>query len=222
MFKRTLILAALAAPLFVHDAQAQKWDAPLFFSPRPNDDVGLYYTKTDDDFFGDPGGLRVIWRQTGNLNLGFHAGVGDLEDLGETILLGAEFSQPLNALAAGTGLVTQWTLGAGAVFGDNYIELSVPAGVSLGFNLGTGGTGILPYAHPRVSFDVAAITDELTDQEETVTDFGWAVDLGVDVSLGERFVIRAAYTLGGDNDLGKRDAFGVGAALRIPRKVSVR
>lgn len=220
MLKRTIIMAVLAAPLFATTAHAQKWDAPLFFSPRPADDVGLYYTKTDDDFFGDPGGIRVIWRQTGNLNLGFHAGIGDLDDAGETILLGAEFSQPL-ALGSGSGLITQWTLGAGAVFGDNYIELSVPAGVSLGLNLGSGGMSFLPFAHPRVSFDVAAITDEF-DNEETVTDFGWAIDLGAEIGLGERFLIRAAYTLGGENDLGQRDAFGVGAALRIPRKVSVR
>jgi hypothetical protein len=201
---------------------AQTWDAPLFFSPRPMDDIGLYYVRSNDAFFGqDVSGLKAIWRQSGNINLGVHAGVGDLEDAGNTLMVGAEVSNPLSSMSGSSGLIMAWHLGAGAIFGDQYVQLGVPLGVSLGLNLGSGGsTTILPYAHPRVSFDLVAV--EFGDEEETETDFGFAVDLGVDVNLGQRFVLKAAYTIGTENDFGKRDAFGLGAALRIPRNVVVR
>lgn len=222
MFKRTIIIAVLAAPLFATSAHAQKWDAPLFFSPRPMDDIGIYYTRTSQ---GDFNGLRGIWRQSGNLNLGVHLGVGDLEEPGESILVGAEFYQPLRGLSGQTGLIMSWSLGAGATFGDvngvDYIDFSVPLGVSVGMNLGTGSVALLPYIHPRVSFDLVAVGEG--PAEETESDIGFAADIGVDLNLGERLVLRTAYTFDIiDNDLGDRGAFGVGLALRIPRKVSVR
>ena len=165
-------------------------------------------------------GLKAIWRQSGNINLGVQAGIGDLNDAGNTILVGAELSKPLSSLSS-SGLAVAWQLGAGAVFGGDYAQLAIPLGVSIGVNVGSGSTtSILPYAHPRVSFDLIAV--EVGDEEVTETDFGFAVDLGVDVSLGQRFVLKAAYTIGSENDFGKRDGFGVGAALRIPRKAVVR
>ena len=222
MFKCTLMVALVALPVLTGSARAQVWDAPLFFSPRPHDDIGLYYFRSNDAFFGqDVSGLKAIWRQSGNINLGVHAGFGDTDDIGETLLVGAELSNSLTSMSASTGLIMAWHLGAGAIFGDDYAQLGVPLGVSLGFNLGSGGsTMILPYAHPRVSFDLVAV--EFGDEEETETDFGFAVDLGVDLQLGERFVLKAAYTIGSENDFGKRDAFGIGAALRIPRRAVVR
>ena len=56
----------------------------------------------------------------------------------------------------------------------------------------------------------------MVGEEETETNIGLSVDLGVDVGLGERFILRAG------GSFGDRDAFGAGLALRIPRKVSVR
>jgi hypothetical protein len=222
MLKPTLLTALFATTTLASSAVAQTWDAPLFFSPRPMDDIGVYYVRSNDAFFGqDLNGLKAIWRQSGNINLGLQAGIGDLEEAGDAILLGAELSKPLSSMAASTGLIMSWQLGAGATIGDGYVDLRVPLGVSLGMNLGSGGTTILPYVHPRVSFDLAAFDDEF-GEEETVSDFGFAADLGVDVGLGERFVLKAAYTIGSRNDLGKRDAFGIGAALRIPRRVVVR
>lgn len=223
MLKRTMLAALGATVIWTASADAQVWDAPLFFSPRPMDDIGLYYVRSNNAFFGqDLNGLKAIWRQSGNINLGVHAGIGDLEEAGDAILLGAELSKPLSSMAANTGLIMSWHLGAGATIGDGYVDLRVPLGVSLGLDLGSGGsTAILPYVHPRVSFDLAAFDDEF-GEEETVSDFGFAVDLGADVGLGERIVLKAAYTIGSRNDLGKRDAFGIGAALRIPRRVIVR
>ena len=216
MFKRSLVMTVALVAAFTGSASAQAgWDAPTFFSPRPMDDVGIYGFKTDSDFLGDPTGLKLIWRQSGNLNLGVHAGTADLDDIGDAILLGGEFYGPLTRATASTGLMMSWGLGAGAVFGENYIDLSIPLGVSIGMNLGTGGVSILPYVHPRVSLDVSTF-DNVVGEEETETNIGLSVDLGVDVGLGERFILRAG------GSFGDRDAFGAGLALRIPRKVSVR
>jgi hypothetical protein len=215
MFKRSIVLTAALTAAFAGSASAQAgWDAPTFFSPRQMDDVGIYAFKTDAGSIGDPTGLKLIWRQSGNLNLGVHAGTADLSDVGEAILLGGEFYGPLTGATASTGLIMSWGLGAGAVFGDNYIDLSVPLGVSIGMNLGTGGVSILPYVHPRVSLDVSSVGSGAA--EETETNVGLTIDLGVDVGLGERFILRAG------GSFGDRDAFGAGLALRIPRKVSVR
>lgn len=225
MLKRTLLTAFIATAIFTSSAVAQigfSWDAPLFFSPRPMDDIGLYYVRFNDDFFDQThSGFKGIWRQSGNINLGVHAGYIAIEGGDDAYLLGAELSKSLSSLAGTTGLAFAWQLGAGATLADGFVDLRVPLGVSVGLNLGSGSTTILPYAHPRVSYDLVAF-DNAAGEEETFSDVGFAVDLGVDVGLGERFVLKAAYTIGGENDVGKRDAFGIGAALRIPRRVVVR
>jgi hypothetical protein len=216
MLKRSFVITVALSAAFTGSAFAQAgWDAPTFFSPRPMDDVGIYGFKTDAASIGDPTGLKLIWRQSGNLNLGVHAGTADLDDIGDAILLGGEFYGPLTGATASTGLIMSWGVGAGAVFGENYIDFSIPVGVSIGMNLGSGGVSILPYVHPRVSFDVSSF-DVAPDVEETETNIGLSIDLGVDVGLGERFILRAG------GSFGDRDAFGAGLALRIPRKVSVR
>jgi hypothetical protein len=223
MLKRVLITAVLLCAT-AQGAFAQRWDAPLFFSPGPVDDIGLYYLRTDRDTdlgdFGNANGLKLIWRQSGNLSLGVHVGTGDLENIGESILVGAELHGPLSRIGAGTGLLANWSAGIGAAFGDlgndvDYIDFSVPVGVSVGMRLGSGGFGFTPFVHPRVSLDVVAVT--VNDVEDTDTEVGFAADLGAEVNLGTRFLVRGAYTLGSD-----RDAFGIGLAYRTPRGISIR
>jgi len=213
MFRRSLMIGILAAPLLATNGHAQTWDAPMFFGPKPMDDIGLYYFRSP---FGsrDVNGLKAIWRQSGNINLGVQAGVGDLEDIGQTILVGGEFYNPLKGMSQSTGLAMSWALGAGATFGSHYIDLSIPLGVSIGLNLGSGsGFGLVPYVHPRASLDVSSFDDPITDKEVTKTNLGLEVDLGADVSLGDKLIVRAGYSFG------DRDAFGVGLALRTPRKI---
>ena len=225
MLKRSLIIGIIAAPLLVAPAHAQSWDTPEFYSPKPMDDLGLYYVHNTEEFFSakhgtyEPNGLKVIWRQTGNINLGLQGGFGDLKDLGGAILLGAEAGKSLSSLSA-NGLAAAWSLGAGAVFGSHYVDLAIPLGVSIGLNLGSGFT---PYVHPRVSFDLASVDNAIGSGSTTTTDVGLAVDLGVELNLGQTLLARAAYTAGNrNNSIGKRSAFGAGLALRIPRKVVVR
>jgi hypothetical protein len=223
MLKRFVVTTSLLLTTAT-GASAQQWDAPLFFAPYGMDELGLYYINSDvAGPFDNPQGLKLIWRQTGNLNLGVHAGVGDF-DFGESLILGAELYGPLRALSGSTGLAVNWGLGLGAAFGKSddqlgrevdYILFSIPLGASIGLRLGTGGIAITPFVHPRVSFDVLAETVEGFD-EETHTDVGFAADLGAEIGLGQRFLLRGAYSLG------DRDAFGVGLAMRTPRRVIAR
>ncbi len=207
-----VMLAALAAP---GAAQQISWDAPSFFSPRPMDDIGVYISRTTlTRSRVDVNGLSLIWRQSGNLNLGVRAGVGDLNSPGQTVLVGAELYGPLNSLLPGIGIDISWILGGGAVFGDNYTLFSVPFGASIGLRLGSGNVQVLPYVHPRVSLDIVAV--DINGTEETETDGSIALDIGADLNLGERFILR----IGGS--LIDREAFGVGFALRWPRPVSVQ
>jgi hypothetical protein len=222
MLKRILVTTVLVFGT-AGAASAQRWDAPLFSSPYAMDDVGLYYVRSDRESdigdFGDANGLKVIWRQSGNLNLGVHVGTGDLENIGESILIGAELYGPLS-FGSSSGLLMNWTAGVGAAFGDlgddaDYIDFSIPVGLSAGLRLGSGSTVFIPYLHPRVSFDVIAIT--INDEEESETEFNFAADLGAEVRFSERFLVRGAATFGGD-----REAFGLGVALRTPRRVVAR
>jgi hypothetical protein len=219
MLKRTLFAVVLVFAS-VGGASAQQWDAPLFFSPRPMDDLGLYYINSDRTGDDNSNGLKLIWRQSGNLNLGVHLGTGDISNIGESILIGAELYGPLSSLAASTGFMMSWSAGIGAAFGDlgesplgdvSYIDFSIPVGLSAGVRLGSGSTTILPYIHPRVSLDVVAIT--VGDEEDTETEVGFAVDLGAEVNLGETLIARGAFSLG------DRDAFGLGIAMRMQRRV---
>ena len=210
---KSWLICVIAAGALASDAGAQAWDAPSFFSPRPMDDIGLYVMRTDRSVFSDLTGLVGIWRQSGNLNLGVRAGVGDLSDAGNTILIGAELYNSLNSLMRGSGLDLAWMLGAGAVFGNNYTFFSVPLGVSIGKRLGSGGISILPYVHPRVSFDIVAV--DVAGEEETEYESDVIVDVGADVNLGSSFILR----LGGS--FVDRRALGVGLVLRWPRPISV-
>jgi hypothetical protein len=219
MLKRSFVTAVFVL-VTAKGASAQQWDAPLFASPRPMDELGLFYMNSDRDFgFDNANGLQLIWRQSGNLNLGVHVGTGDLSNIGESILLGAELYGPIGSISRSTGLLVNWTAGIGAAFGDidgdDYIDFSLPVGVNIGLGIGSGSTTFTPFVHPRVSYDVFAFTPDGGD-EVTDSDFGFAVDLGAEIGLGSRFLARGAFSLG------DRDAFGIGIALRTPRRVLVR
>lgn len=184
---------------------AQAWDTPTFFSPRPGEDIGVYLI--DPEGPGDMG-FAAIWRQEGNLNLGVRGGFRD-----DHFMLGAEFYRPLNVLGPQSPLLVSWILGLGATFND-VTWLRVPLGASIGLGLNAGTLNIMPYVHPRVAFDLFAV--DVGGAEETETEFNFDLDLGADVSLGQRFVLRVGATFG------DWDALGVGIAYRTGRRLVVR
>lgn len=191
-----------AAPL-----SAQAWDVPSFFSPRPGEDIGLYVIDAEGP--GDLG-FAGIWRQEGNINLGVRAGLAG----GDHFSVGAEFYGPLDLLGPQSPVLVSWIVGAGATFNDA-TWLRIPLGASIGMNLGSSSSiRILPYVHPRVSFDLVAY--DTGAGEETDTEFNFDLDLGADVALGQQFVLRVGATIG------EWDAIGVGVAYRMGRRLVVR
>lgn len=206
-----LLMVVSAAP-----AMAQAWDSPSFFAPRPGEDLGIFITAPED---GDIG-VQGIWRQEGNLNLGVRGGVGGVEG-NRSILLGAEFygGLPISSLPVNA----TWILGFGAGFDDDVTALRVPLGVSIGTYLGEGsGIRIQPYVHPRVAFDLVAI--EIGEEEETETDFSFAVDIGADIDLTDSWVVKVGYTFAAGPDYDTSfdfypNTFGAGIAYRMPRRV---
>lgn len=201
---RKTLFSALVLLVFVAPVSAQGWDAPSFFSPRSYDALGLYVFAPDN---GDAG-VQGIWRQSGNLNLGVRAGIAN-----DLVLVGAEFYGPLQMVSAPLRLA--WNLGVGASFMDQVTHLRVPLGLSIGGTIGSSGAlRLTPYVHPRValaltSFDVAG--DERTD-----TDVDVDVDLGADLNLSPNLLVQFGATLGAN------DAFGVGVAWNMQRRVVVR
>jgi hypothetical protein len=194
---------------------AQSWETPTFFAPQPGEDIGLYYVSPE----GSSWGLAGIWRQEGNLNMGVRAGMVAY-DARNHYQVGAEFYGPLRLLGAQSELLFAWVVGAGATLND-VTWLRVPAGLSVGMNVGTPGALLIkPYVHPRVALDLFAYDNRAGD-EVTETEFNVDLDLGADAALGEAFVLRVGVTLGGLTG-DRSNTFGAGIAYRVPRRVTVR
>jgi len=196
----TTFLLALGAPA---NLRAQPWDAPAFFSPRIQDELGLYaFVPEHGDW-----GLAGIWRQSGNLNLGVRAGIGD-----RLLLVGAEFYGPLQV--PDSPLLLAWQVGFGAGF-DDVTLLRVPVGVSAGLELGSeGGAELTPYVFPRVALELAAW--DSGGREHTDTDLDLAVDVGADLAVSPYLNLRAGATIA------DRSAIGIGLAFRPHPRVVVR
>ena len=210
MSHRSFCAATLALALAIPGAaRAQSWETPAFFAPRPGDDIGIHAIDAE----GADLGLMAIWRQAGAVNLGVRAGFGGYSGA-RTILLGAELSGVLLEPEPGRMLAAAWMAGAGASF-DGATWLRVPIGVSVGARFGEAGFAVTPYAHPRVSLDYVA-HERIDDVEATSTEINFDVDLGAELEVSTRWLIRAAVTLG------DREAFGFGLAYRIPRRIAVR
>lgn len=194
----TIFLALSAAPL-----AAQAWDAPTFLAPEPADDLGAYFVDPE----GGDWGLVGIWRQSGDVHLGLRAGILDVaDDLG--VALGAEAWDVVLRGPEDLPVEAAWTLGFGATISDATL-LRVPVGVTIGGAFEAEGWTLTPYVHPRLAIDVVA------DNDETDTDLAFTTDLGANLALGARWIIRAGISLI------DRDAIGVGIAYRTARAVEV-
>lgn len=190
---------------------AAQWESPTYFSPRPHDDIGAYVVDGERRSAGFVG----IWRQTGNLNLGLRGGIAPG---GFDWLLGVETFGPLDVLGPASPVSTSWIVSAGAMFGgEDNVDLTwvrIPAGLSIGMNLESGNVTIVPYAHPRVAFDLLIVSADGDDDTDSEVNFD--LDLGADVLFGQNFVLRGGVTLTNDT------RFGAGIAYRIPRRAVVR
>ena len=211
MRMRAMMGAAVLAVAGATSASGQSWESPTFFSSAPPEDIGVFLTVPD----GGDAGFMGIWRQgsTGSIGLGVRAGFTDFGDEGD-ILLGAEFYGGLGQLLAGSALEAAWYSGVGVTFGDGADLYRVPLGVSVGLPLGSGGVRIRPYALPRAVLDLLVYEDGPGD--DTRTDFDLAVDVGADVAVGDRLIVKAGWTLT------DRQVLGIGVTWRMSRGVIIR
>lgn len=220
MHKRMLHLLScglLLAGVCAVPVQAQDWDTPSFFSPRPGEDLGVYVMKPQHGSLG----YEAIWRQEGNLNLGVRAGVTGVPDFGgkRMFFVGSEFYKPF--IMSGSPLLISYMLGAGASFGNSTTLLRIPFGVSIGAQLGSSGMQIMPYVHPRISYDLASF-DTGNGTSVSTHSFPFDVDVGADIGLGTQFVAKLGATLTKSASARNSTVFGAGLAYRMPRKIMVR
>jgi hypothetical protein len=214
MHKRIAVMLGTALLAWSPAASAQvMWDTPSFLGPRPADDIGVYAFRPEQvGGAGGDWGFLAIWRQSGNINLGVRAGIGGQSGARE-VLVGAELIQPLALFGPASPLELAGTLGIGATL-NSVTALRVPVGITAGFTIPLGTMVLTPFVHPRLAFDLFAF--DVDGQEETETEFNVPVDLGAELQIGESIILRFGAALD------DRTVLGLGAALRIPRRVVVR
>jgi len=204
-----VVAGVLMALNLTRPARAQSWETPSFFAPSAHDDIGLYLIDAE----GGDLGFMGVWRQSGNVSFGLRAGMGGVEG-NRSVLLGAEIHGSLVNPGGTNVLAISWLAGAGASF-NGATWLRVPAGLSIGARIPGSGFTITPYVHPRVSLDVVS-RDRPNGEEDTDSEVNLDVDFGADLALGTSWVARFGLTVG------EIEAFGIGLAYRIPRRISVR
>lgn len=197
---RTALLTALMAILVAAPLDAQSWDVPSFFPPRPGSDIGLYLTDEGDaTLFG-------IWRDDAT-NLGLRAGITFADETAGHV--GATVHGALLIADADVPVDLGWMLGAGATFVDDFVLLWIPVGLSVGRMVPLEGVTLQPYVHPRVGLDIRSFNDD------TDLDIGGVIDLGVDAHL-DSFIFRFGAAFG------TFDALGFGIAFPTGRRAVVR
>jgi hypothetical protein len=188
--KRTLlaVAAVVAATMGASALEAQVF-TPTYTSPRLTNDIGIYLND-------GPGNLGVegIWRG-GPLGLR----VAYIDAAGGLIGIGGELRNPLPTAAAPMALA--FVAGAQAALGDNG-GVGVQAGLSAGYTFLPQGMAITPYIHPRLA---------LVRNIGPADDFDVEVlaDLGFDVELANRMIVRFGANLG---SIGS--SWGIGLAFR--------
>lgn len=197
----TILLLAGGGPL-----AAQAWDAPGFLPPAADDRFGVYLLLPEGADFGVAG----TFRQTGLINLGVRGGLAKPESGSARVFVGSDIWGMLVNQGSESPFDVAWTVGAGAAFGSGTLA-RFPAGLSIGREIGAAGVALVPYVHPRATYQIYA-NDGVSD-----SDFRLGADLGLDLRLGERLILRGAAALDGDGS-----TVGLGMAWRAGNAGSVR
>jgi hypothetical protein len=194
--KNARVFAVVIALVTAAPAAAQvAWDAPLLLAPGSPGGLGIFLIEPqgpelppalgiDDDGFGVVG----TWRASSAPGVGFRAGIAedpfdDIAVLGGIDLSGTLFT-PTEEIPVGF----IWVLGAGLSIGDEVLAL-FPAGISAGIDVETEGILFRPYMTPRVDLSLSSF-------EGSEADLNVSVDLGLDLSFTDDWVIRFAASLG--------------------------
>lgn len=191
----SLILAAAVALPSQASAQAA-WDAPMLLAPGAPAGFGVHLI---DPHPGNGLGILGTWRaDPAPVGLGFRLGLAEGGVDGVAVIGGVDISGGIFRSDTELPIDVMWFLGAGAGIDDDVIA-SFPAGVSAGVSFEGDQVQFRPYVAPRIVLD-AFFGDDVDDG----LDLGIAVELGMDLSFGKPWSIRAA------GSFGDRDAVSIG------------
>ncbi|HLU26187.1 MAG TPA: hypothetical protein VKZ58_10830 [Longimicrobiales bacterium] len=202
-------IPVLATVFFLFGAgalAAQAWDSPGFLPPTADDRFGVYLLLPEGADFGVVG----TFRQAGRLNLGVRGGLAKPEGGSTRVFIGSDMWGMLVRQGSESPFDVAWTVGAGAAFGNGTLA-RFPAGVSIGREFGAAGVALVPYVHPRLTYQIFA-NDGRSDSDLRI-----GADLGLDLRLGGRMILRGAVAL--DQDV---STVGLGVAWRAPNGAAVR
>jgi len=192
----TLGLALWVVPL----SGQVSWEGPLMVSPSTPLGWGVYLT---DPTPGNGIGIMSTWRSGGPF--GFRIGLA--EDRVEKVAVfgGIDVSGRLIAATDNLPVDVQWVTGAGFGIGEDVL-LSVPLGLSVGREMEGEAVRVNPYVTPRVIVDALIGSEDPEAEDLTLV---LAVDLGLDLSFDQGWIVRFA------GSLGERKAISIGFSFLV-------
>jgi hypothetical protein len=187
-----LLAALLASPATV--AAQIPWDSPWLLPPRAQDGFGIFLI----DVSGGDLGVMGMFRSP-SYNFGIRAGIAEAgaDDLG--VFGGLDFSGELTRSTEEFPLDIDWLVGVGVGVVDGAL-ISAPLGLTLGHEFEGDGVGFTPFLTPRVVLDACLDCDFRNEDNDLNLDF--AADIGLDLSITRRFIVRFGATLGDRSGVG--------------------
>lgn len=188
MYKRLMLLMLSLLLLTTGRATAQiAWDGPYLVPPRAPAGFGIYLM----DVHGGSLGVMGAWRsRTGSY--GLRAGIAESSDDDIGAFGGIDFSGRVSRANSDFPLDVDWVFGAGLGVAD-WVRVSVPLGLTLGHTFRGDGATFTPYITPRVFLDAAF---DRGGDDDTDTDLGLAIDIGLDLRFTRGLVVRFGASLG--------------------------
>ncbi len=195
----------LAIPASV--AAQVPWDSPFQMGPGLSGGLGIHLVDFDSRFADDGLGAMVTWRRSAvPTGMGFRVGLaeGFADDV--AVFGGVDFGGYLVQENADFPMDLIWAAGVGAGIGD-HVLLSFPASLVIGRAFDADGVRFVPYLGPRLDLDASlGRPDPLEDE----LDLLFTIDLGADIVLSDRAVVRFGAAVGGND---AHEALSIGLVL---------
>jgi opacity protein-like surface antigen len=198
LFGGVALLALLSLPTAA--AFAQETGTPNFKSPYrafAEHEFGASFS----DYEAVSGAFEGFYTYgRGQNDFGVRAGFADPSGEGDTrFVLGGNFRTQVLRYSESFPLDGALTLGLGGNIGDGDDVFFLPVGITLGraFNVEGSNTTFVPYVHPVLVPTFGGASDDVE----------FALGLGVNVALSERWAVRASGGLGDIEGIGLSVAY---------------
>jgi opacity protein-like surface antigen len=198
LFGGVALLALLSLPTAA--ASAQETGTPNFKSPYrafAEHEFGASFS----DYEAVSGAFEGFYTYgRGQNDFGVRAGFADPSGEGDTrFVVGGNFRTQVLRYSESFPLDGALTLGLGGNIGDGDDVFFIPVGITLGraFNVEGSNTTFVPYVHPVLVPTFGGASDDVE----------FALGLGVNVALSERWAVRASGGLGDIEGIGLSVAY---------------